>query len=62
MQWTVLNAFGGLAWLAGLMFAKGTALPLGNLLVGSDQHVMVGILCSLTGLAVLLWANFRTPA
>lgn len=62
MKWTVLNAFGGLIWLAGLSFAKGATLPDGDLLSVGDHRVLIGISFGLAGLLVLLWTNFRSTA
>jgi hypothetical protein len=60
MKWTVLNAFGGLTWLAGLSFAKGATLPDGGLFSVGDHRLLVGICFGLAGLSVLLWTNLRS--
>ena len=62
MKWTVLNALGGLAWLAGLEYAKGATLPIGGIVVGDDHRILIGMLLGLSGLCLLLWANIRSPA
>ena len=62
MKWTVLNALGGLSWLAGLEYAKGADFPLGTILVSDDHRLAVGLTCGLFGLLLLLWANIRSPA
>jgi hypothetical protein len=62
MKWTVLNALGGLSWLAGLEYAKGADLPLGAVFVSDDHRFLFGVTCGLFGLLLLLWANIRTPA
>lgn len=62
MKWTVLNALGGLAWLAGLAYAKGASLPVGNILAADDHRLLVGMILGLTGVALLVWGNLRSPA
>ena len=62
MKWTVLNALGGLSWLAGLSYARGASLPVGDYFVADDYRFTVGLVLGLTGLLLLLWTNFRTPA
>ncbi len=62
MQWIVLNALGGLAWLAGLEYAKGADFPFGTFLVSDDHRFAFGLACGVTGLLLLLWANIRSPA
>ena len=62
MKWTVLNALGGLTWLAGLSFAKGATLLDGDLFSVGDHRVLVGISFGLAGLALLLWTNLRSAA
>jgi len=61
MRWTVLNAFGGLAWLAGLECARGAGSPAG-MLVSNEHHVLVGATVGAMGLVVLLWANLRNAS
>ncbi len=59
MRWTVLNALGGLAWLAGIIYAKGAE---GAALGSNDHHLVIGASIGIVGLAVLLWANLKTTA
>ena len=61
MRWTVLNALGGLAWLAGVDCARGTGGPAGGF-VSSEHHVFVGATIGAMGLIVLLWANLRNAS
>lgn len=62
MKWAVFNAFGGLAWLAGLSLAKGNALPVGDSLLAGDNRFYVGLSFGLAGILLLLWSNFRSAA
>jgi hypothetical protein len=62
MKWTVLNALGGLTWLAGLSFAKGATLPDGGFVSVGDHRVLVGFGFGLVGLLLLLWTNLRSTA
>lgn len=62
MKWTVLNALGGLVWLAGLSFAKGVTLPDVGLFSVGDHRFVVGIGFGMAGLLVLLWTNIRNTA
>ena len=60
MKWSVLNAFGGLFWLAGLSLAKGSVLPANIDYSVGDHRLLVGLSFGMVGLAVLLWTNLRT--
>jgi hypothetical protein len=62
MRWTLVNALGGLTWLAGLSFAKGAAFPNSEFLAFGDHRMAVGLSFGLAGLALLLWANIRNAA
>ena len=62
MKWTVFNLFGGLFWIAGLWYAKGSASSLAALFPDSDHRLMVGLVVGAAGLLLLLWANLRNPA
>lgn len=61
MKWIALNALGGSAWLAGLVVAKGIALPVDSLGL-ADHHILTGFALSSMGLTVLLWTNVRSAA
>ena len=60
MKWTVFNILGAMAWLAGLAFAKGTQLPVANVLATGDNQFLVGLLFGAAGLVTLLWINLRS--
>ena len=62
MKWIVLNACGGLTWLAGLSFAKGTTLPDGDFLTVGDHRMLVGMSVGFAGVLLLLWTNLRSTA
>ena len=59
MRWTVLNAFGAAAWVAGVVCAKGASGPAAPLLPSSDHDLLIGAAIGAMGLVVLLWANLR---
>ena len=60
MRWTVLNALGGAAWLAGIVYAKGAEGPAASYLAADGHNLLIGTVMGMAGLAVLLWANFRS--
>ncbi len=62
MKWAVFNLFGGLFWIAGLCYAKGSASSVASMLPGSDHRLLVGLAVGSAGLLVLLWTNLRNPA
>ncbi len=62
MKWTVFNLLGGLFWIAGLCYAKGSSSSLASLLPESDHRLLVGLAVGSGGLMVLLWTNLRNPA
>ena len=62
MRWTALNALGGLAWLAGIVYAKGSEGPAASYLSPDGHNLAIGALMGAAGLGLLLWANFRTAA
>ena len=62
MKWMVLNALGGLFWVAGLCYAKGQTSSLAALLPDTDHHLLIGALAGAAGLSVLLWSNLRGAA
>ena len=58
MRWTVLNALGALAWLAGLSYAKGMSMP-GGILAGDEHRLLIGMAICGGALLLLLWSNLR---
>ena len=62
MRWSVLNAFGGLCWVAGLCYAKGQGSSVAALLPDTDHHLLIGAVMGSAGLLVLLWSNLRNTA
>ena len=62
MRWTVLNALGGLAWLAGIVYAKGAQGPAASYVSADGHNLAIGALIGAAGLVLLVWANFRTAA
>ena len=60
MKWTLFNAFGAMAWLAGLSFAKGVQLPLASGFAVGDHQFALGLVCGAVGLVTLLWTNLQS--
>lgn len=58
MRWTALNALGGFALIAGLVYAKGMEGPAAPYLSADGHNLLIGAAMGSAGLAVLLWANF----
>ena len=58
MKWTVWSALGGVAWLAGIVYAKGAQGA--AYYAANDHHLLVGGTVGATGLAILLWTNMRS--
>lgn len=62
MKWAVLNALGGLIWIAGLCLAKGATLPVADLSGFGDHRLAAGLTLGCAGLLLLLWTNLRSAA
>ena len=62
MRWTVVNALGAAAWLAGLTYAKGLGGGGDTLFSADDHHLLIGACIGLMGLCLLVWENIRSAS